>query len=295
MKKPYVPAVSVFLFLFNSTALLSQSKVFENEAMPKNQAFGLALSKDHQKLLFVKSFGGRDTMSIYEADFIKNKWARSTRAPFSIQPGKVKDIDPFFSPKGDLVLFNSNRQSVDSTVKDFDIWAVTWKKGKWGEPYRLEGPINSGNSDFYATMTSKEVIYFTSDRPGGIGKHDIYRSSFRNGKYEKPELLPSPINTDGEESNPYISPEEDFLIFVSSTREGLGDSDLYISFNRKGKWSVPQNLGNEVNTAHAEFAPYYDKKSGLLYFGRIIRGKPLVENIYSYELPLKSLMQSAKF
>jgi hypothetical protein len=86
----------------------------------------------------------------------------------------------------------------------------------------------------------------------------------------------------GNESNPYISAQEDYLIFFSDRKGGYGDNDLYISFNKNGKWSIPQNLGSKVNTAISEFCPGVDTKNDMFYFSRTeMIGRQRVENISS--------------
>jgi hypothetical protein len=103
----------------------------------------------------------------------------------------------------------------------------------------------------------------------------------------------------GNESNPYISPEEDYLIFLSDRKGGYGDTDLYISFKKNGKWSIPQNLGSQVNSAISEFCPGVDQKNELFFFSRTeMVGKQRVENIYYIklkELNLSGLKNTARY
>lgn len=101
-------------------------------------------------------------------------------------------------------------------------------------------------------------------------------------------LLDKSINTDGNESNPYISKNEDFIIFFADYKNGFGETDLYISFKKRNKWSNPINLGNEINSKIGEFCPSIDLKNKLFVFSRteVLNGKR-VDNVYSY--PLKKL------
>ncbi|MFD2574594.1 nuclear transport factor 2 family protein [Spirosoma soli] len=270
---------------------------FAPDTIATNDMFGLTISPDGQTAYFVKSYGGRDTLHLYTARRQDGRWLKPTKASFS---GRYKDIDPFFSPDGNVLLFNSNRPKPGrKDIKDFDIWTV--KKGTkgWSQPYHLGDLINSDSSDFYATVATNGNIYFTSTRPGGQGKSDLWRSVNRDGVYQKPENLGASLNTTAGESNPCISPTEDYLIFAGDTNlVGYGDGDLYISFNQNGRWSIPQNLGADINTADAEFSPTLTDAGKTLLFGRIKRGKPLVENVHvvrQFDKLVERLRASARF
>ncbi|HKE56351.1 MAG TPA: hypothetical protein VKB46_06615, partial [Pyrinomonadaceae bacterium] len=99
-------------------------------------------------------------------------------------------------------------------------------------------------------------LYFGSRRKGGSGGVDLYRSRFVNNKYQEPENLGPAINTAFDEFEPYIAPDERYLIFMAGGRpEGLGGYDLYVSYNRNGQWTKAQNLGPPINSAADELSP----------------------------------------
>ncbi|HUS86048.1 MAG TPA: hypothetical protein VMW76_02320 [Bacteroidales bacterium] len=85
-------------------------------------------------------------------------------------------------------------------------------------------------------------IYFASDDAGGLGMQDIYCSIYKDGKYENPVNLGSPINTPGTDHTPFISPDGDYLIYSSGHK-------LHICFcNNDGSWGEPKNPGHPINT-----------------------------------------------
>jgi Tol biopolymer transport system component len=128
--------------------------------------------------------------------------------------------------------------------------------GSWSKPKNLGAPVNSEGAEWYPTLTRDGTIYFGSDRAGGKGRTDIYRSRLVNGKYAEPENLGDVINTQFNEFEPYISPDESFLIFMAGGRtEGRGGFDLYLSYNRNGAWTKPVNLGDKINSAGNEYSP----------------------------------------
>jgi hypothetical protein len=73
--------------------------------------------------------------------------------------------------------------------------------------------------------------------------------------------------TDGD---PYISPNEDYLIFLSVDRSGgYGQGDLYISYKKEnGSWTNPKNLGSKVNTDEFEFGPSVTPDGKYFQFSR---------------------------
>ena len=86
--------------------------------------------------------------------------------------------------------------------------------------------------------------------------------------YAAPEPLPAPINSDADESNHWIAPDQSYLLFLSNRPGGIGESDLYISFRDGDGWHAPRNLGAPVNRAGASgvFTPFVDAEGRHLYF-----------------------------
>ena len=186
--------------------------------------------------------------------------------------GKFKDLEPFLAPDGLKLYFASNRPLAYSseTKEDFDIWYVerSVTNGKWSEPKNIGESVNSEFNEFYPSVSSNGNLYFTSDRPEGKGKDDIYKSEWIAKTYATPTSLSASINTGGYEFNAYISPNEDFLIFSGYNREdGFGSGDLYVSLQHKnGDWSDSKNLGKKINSEKMDYCPFIDIKTNTLYF-----------------------------
>jgi Tol biopolymer transport system component len=136
-------------------------------------------------------------------------------------------------------------------------------------------------------MTKDGTIYFGSDRAGGKGRTDIYRSRFVNGKYVEAENLGDAINTQFNEFEPFIAPDGSFLIFMAGGRaDGRGGFDLYISYNRNGAWTTPTNLGDQINSSSNEYSPTISP-DGKYFFWTSTRGfadRPLEKRLNYQEL-----------
>jgi Tol biopolymer transport system component len=275
-----------FSFIFILVTLYTHGQqtlgMFEPNNISNDGVFGLTISPDSKIALWVLSKGKRDTLRIMESIKENGKWTKSRTASFSSAAGEWKDIDPMFSPDGKTVLFQSNRNTDrQPDRKDFDIWAVKLTDAGWTKPYRLGGNINSDASESYASMTKDGTIYFMKENDNKVGLSDIYYSTLKDGKYQKPKNIGLPINTNERESNPYISPAEKYIIYFSSDKNGFGDVDLYISFKRKNKWSTPKNLGSSINSKVAEYCPFVHQKENRLYFSRQEKqGDRFKENLY---------------
>jgi Tol biopolymer transport system component len=141
---------------------------------------------------------------------------------------------------------------------------------RWSEPINIGPPINSKVDEYYVSLTKDGTIYFASNRPGGLGSFDIYRSQLVDGHYTKTENLGAAINTKYLEHDPFIAPDESYLLFTSVDRpRGFGTGDLYISSRRKdGTWSEAKNLGKTFNTSGYDFCPIVSPDGKYFFFTR---------------------------
>jgi len=100
-------------------------------------------------------------------------------------------------------------------------------------------PINSTSTEASISQTVDGTFYFTSDRPGGFGNYDIYRARFTNQSWQA-ENLGSAINTSGIDVDPFVAPDERFVI-VTKVINGTANMCVYFN-NRKGGWTAPVSL-----------------------------------------------------
>jgi outer membrane protein OmpA-like peptidoglycan-associated protein len=106
-----------------------------------------------------------------------------------------------------------------------DIYKVDITYSGFGSPENLGPTINSGYKDF-SPFIDGDVIYFSSDRPGGMGGLDVYASRLVDFPPE-PILLNEPINSSADDFT-FIISGTSRRGYLSSNREGgTGDDDLY--------------------------------------------------------------------
>ncbi|MBO9660671.1 MAG: PD40 domain-containing protein, partial [Chitinophagaceae bacterium] len=273
-----------------SAQINTEVQIFQPQVISNGQTFGITISPDGSTAYFVNSCGGRQQLEIMQSEKKNGKWSVPTPAFFS-QKG-MREIDPFISPDGNTILYNSRRGTADNKEKDLDIWMLKKQNGKWSQPFPVDA-VNTSEQETYATMASSGNIYFGVTKDGGYGGGDIYVSKFENGKYQTPTNVGFPINTDKDEGNCFIAADESYMILsANGYSSNFGGFDLYISFNNNGKWSIPINLGNKINTADNDFCPLIAQKD-ILYFSRSRKeGEKLIENIYytTLNIPLLKAM-----
>ena len=181
-------------------------------------------------------------------------------------------LEPFLATNGLTLYFVSDRplNDGDTTKKDFDIWMVkrAATTAAWSEPVNLGTTVNSTNDEFYPSLTTSGDLYFTMAAPEGMGKDDIYMCKMTSTGYEKPTILPSPINSAGYEFNAFISPDGNILIYTKyNAPGGFGSGDLYIAKkDNGGNWQEPQNMGTDLNSMYMEYCPFYHYPTATLYF-----------------------------
>jgi Tol biopolymer transport system component len=193
-------------------------------------------------------------------------WSTPGVAPFS--GTGFSDADPAMSPDGQKIFFMSRRPLRSTPVgttqrPDFDIWVFDVSR-RFTE--RVDA-VNSEKMDLFPSVTLHGTLYFTSDRDGGHGGLDIYRSRLVDGRYTPPENIGPEVNSAYSESNVFVAPDESYVIFSGGGRpDSKGGADLYIS-NREqdGSWTTPRPL-RYVNTEWDDYAPTVSPDGRLLYF-----------------------------
>lgn len=219
---------------------------------------------DGKSLYFTKRVT-EQFMTIVVSHYKSGKWTQPEVTSFS---GQYSDYDPFISPDGSKIFFCSDRSvKGGGAKKNADIWVVERNGSGWSEPKHLGDPINTDSDEYYPSISSNGTLYFGSERIGSKGKMDLYRSRLVNGKYEEPENLGDAINSENWEGDPYISPDESYLIFLSSNRpEGYGGGDLYISYRKNGAWTKAVNLGPKINSSVLDYCPTVSPDGKYFFF-----------------------------
>jgi hypothetical protein len=201
----------------------------------------------------------------------KGHWTMPEIAPFS---GRYHDMGPSITPDGSRLYFISDRPNGDPEQHDLNIWFVDRVAAGWSEPRSLDAPVNSTAHEYGVSVASNGTLYFASNRPGGKGGFDIYRSRLENGQYKTVENLGDTINTSAGELQPAISPDENILVFTSLSRDdemvgvhrAYSRGDLYVSFRKNGSWTAARNCGAPINSGGGESWPGFSSDGARFFF-----------------------------
>jgi hypothetical protein len=185
-----------------------------------------------------------------------NSWSEPRFAEFS---SKFSEVDPMFSPDGSKLYFTSDRPISDTTkLTRNNIWFVEKTKGGWSKPQIVR---LTETGDYYSSITNNGDIYFNTWSTG-----DIYKGVKTDSTYFI-ERLSDVINLDKTVGDPFIAPNEDYLIFRGNNlKNSVGSFDLYISFKIDNKWTDPMNLGEPINSKARESCPYVTANGELFIF-----------------------------
>lgn len=138
-----------------------------------------------------------------------------------------------------------------------DIYVSRREGGRWGTPHNLGSPINTKGWEAQPAISADgRTLYFVSNRAGGRGGYDIWKTSIQpDGQWETPKNLGASINTIYDESSPYIHADNRTLYFASNGWPGLGDKDIFKSqMDTAGDWEKPINLGYPINDHYEQSA-----------------------------------------
>lgn len=232
----------------------------QNESCP-------AFTPGGNELYFVR--GKNSKRVIYFMKEENGQWIAPKIAPFS---GEYDDAEFTLSPRGDKLIFISKRpiERNGEPLKYFDIWMVERIGEGWNKPKNLGSVINSDEHEAYPSLSLDRTLYFSSNRQGGKGGWDIYRSRFVNGRYTRPENLENSINTENDEFDSFIAPDESYIIFGAVGRkEGSGGCDLYVSFRKRdGNWIKAKNVGKRINSNKGDSYPVVSPGGKYFFFNR---------------------------
>jgi hypothetical protein len=185
----------------------------------------------------------------------------------SLNVNEFWEGEPMFTADGTRMYFTAIISPDDNHDWYANLFYIERIDNGWSEPKEFE--LNTQTSEWHISFTGNNTAYFGSEREGSRLKADIFYSKIENGEYKKAIKLPLTINTEYNDCDPLIAPDESFLIFHSDRPGGYGDHDLYIAF-RKGEndWGDPINMGKNINTSGWEMGPSFSPDGKYLFFTR---------------------------
>ncbi len=182
-------------------------------------------------------------------------------------------VDMAYSPDGSRLYFLGRySEELKGDETNSDLFVIERQEdGGWSLATALSAPVNTPDfRESYPSVVADGSLYFSSDRPGSLGKTDIWRAQRRaDGTFDEPVNLGSPVNSEHSEGDTYVAPDESWLVITSSRPGGVGGGDLYVSFRGDdGRWSEPQLLPSTINSELLDYCPMGTPDGRYLFFSR---------------------------
>ncbi len=223
----------------------------------KYNEYGAVISADESEMLFTarrpNSTGGKIDPVLnehYEDIYISTRqedgsWSKAVQLNKPVNT-ENHDSNSGVSADGQRLLIYYGKRG------NGDIYESILEGETWGKPEPLKR-INSKESHESSACYSPDgnTIYFVSDKEGGIGEHDIYKTTKdEKGRWGEPVNLGNVINTVHNEEGVFMHPDGKTLYFSSEGHNSMGGFDIFKSiYDEETKtWSKPENIGYPVNT-----------------------------------------------
>jgi outer membrane protein OmpA-like peptidoglycan-associated protein/YHS domain-containing protein len=275
--------------------LLDKQKQYDVKALELNSDksdFGAVL---HENALYFasarngarKTYGWTDEpyLDIYKANY--NVDGTITNAePVTEVNSKWHDGPVTLSADGNTLYFASESFKEKSFEKDkvnntklklsqVNLFKATNVNGKWSNITLLPFCSNAYSTGNPYLSKDGKTLYFSSNMPGSLGGNDVWKVAVnQDGGFGTPENLGVKINTEGDESFPYMSDDNKMFYFASSGRQGFGGYDVFVYDMAKGETT---NMGKPVNSEKDDFAFTFSKDKNI---GFLSSNRAGVDNIY---------------
>jgi tetratricopeptide (TPR) repeat protein len=220
------------------------------------------ISEDENSMVYISK------RKFYDAIFYSTKENGKWLTPINITPDLNSDGNYYschLSCDGKVLILlkdeNYNKDIYISYIKD----------KKWSVPKKLNRNINTKSQETFASISKdKKTLYFVSDRKGGFGGTDIYKSELDEltQDWGKAVNLGPVINTAFNEENPIVCENESTIYFSSQGHYNMGGFDIFHSQKTDNGWTKPENLGYPLNTTDDNISFFPIKNGSQLYMAK---------------------------
>ena len=207
---------------------------------------------------------------IHHSELVEGNW--NIPKPIQMFTDQEKEsvaIDPSISQDGNTMYFLGISPEDRLKKSKPDIYKSQKVGGKWQLATKVGDPVSTDEyAESYPIVVADGSLYFTSNRPGSLGKSDIYRAQYLGDeKFDTPVNIGSDVNSEKGERSTYVSPDESFLITANTYSDEKG---FAVSFKKNGKWQRPTffNLGEKINEDWVYFCPYMSPDNNYFFFSK---------------------------
>ncbi len=255
------------------------------------------LTADREKLIFTAlDRGGNE--DIFIANWENGSWSVPVSISDNINTSGNEGTCTVSADGHTLVFTACNRSD---GLGSCDLYISYLKNGKWSNPENISEPVNSRHWESQPSLSADgSVLYFASDRPGGAGKSDVWKSvKSEKGQWGEPVNLGAGINTPDDENAPFIHANGTTLFYASKGLPGMGGFDIFMADIAQGASAKPVNLGYPINNNADQVGLFITADGKTAYYteDRSEPGKGRFSRLYHFEIPekLQELFISSRY
>jgi len=238
---------------------------------------------DESELIFTRKIANNE--DFYKSVKLNGQWQPATYLSNNINTPEYNEGAQSITQDGKYLFFTGcNRPD---GLGRCDIYVAQKKGDDWAKPFDLPPPVNTPGWESQPSISSDgRTLYFTSNRKGGYGGYDIWKSTLTEKGWGDPVNLGPNINTAFDEQSAFIHPDDSTLYFCSNGWPGLGGMDLFVSrLGKDGQWGKPVNLGYPINTNGDENGLTLTAEGSHAFYSSNNLGGYGGFDIYTFELP----------
>ncbi len=182
---------------------------------------------------------------VYYCDYKDGKWQPAVNMGKEINSSN-HDASAGLSPDGKKLIIYLGHEGMG------DLFVTQQKDGHWSKLKSIGKNINTKYWEPSASISHDgKTLYYVSNKPGGHGELDIYKSAWNEEKerWEEGVNLGPTVNTKYNDRSVFIHPDGKTMYFSSQGHDGMGGYDIFYSvLGEDGNWSKPKNIGYPIST-----------------------------------------------
>ncbi len=242
------------------------------------------ISNDQTLLLYTRRRNDSDDEDLYYSRAQDEAWRNGSPVGSGFNSRENEGMSTMVRDGRRIFFTACNREGVAGPC---DLWQADMRDLDFYNIKSVEGLANSELWESQAAVSCDgSILYFASNRPGGLGGTDIWFTvRLPTGLWSAPTNMGPKINTPYDEEAPFITNDGRTLYFSSTGHLGMGDQDIFMSFKDvRGYWSEPVNLGPPVNTPFRELGFVLSADGTTGYFASNREGGYGGMDIYKFRL-----------
>ena len=246
----------------------------------KNKQYFPVLTADNETLIFTARSDDGDE-NLYTSQLKEGNWTEPKSISSKIN-SPYNEGTCSISADGHTLVFTSCDGK--DTFGSCDLYISKKVGEEWSTPQNLGEKINSPFWDAQPSLSNDgRILYFSSERPKGYGRKDLWMSELgENEIWTKATNLGNIVNTLNDEISPFIHANGHTLFFASDGLIGMGGLDLFMTEQKSGIYTKPENLGYPINTYEDQVALFITSDGKKGYYSSDIKSSV---KLFQFDIP----------